>query len=81
MGSKILMIDLGTVKVYVIAGDHNPPHVHVIYKNGEKETRITIKDQEIITNNGFKPKELRQIVEHVKENEDELLKTWNEFNS
>ena len=58
-------------------GDHAPPHIHVIY--GEYEVLI-----EIITLNiyagGIPNKQLKLAMNYISENQEYLLKIFNEFN-
>ncbi|HXC05145.1 MAG TPA: DUF4160 domain-containing protein [Bacteroidia bacterium] len=57
------------IKIYLYAGDHNPPHIHAFY--GEYEVVIVIKNGAIMK--GFIPKpQLRQVYEWL---EDPAVKT------
>jgi hypothetical protein len=52
------------------------PHVH-IWKDG-KECKIWLQSSEVAFNQGHATADLRALVAVTKDNQDELLKVWNE---
>ena len=65
------------IKMYFIKGEHNPPHIHALYNECMGE--IDIQTLEMIA--GDLPKKaLSMVKEWVKDNQDELIKMWNEQN-
>jgi hypothetical protein len=57
--------------------DHPPAHVHVL--KGESEVRIGLDPVEIKTNWGFNNRQLRAILEIVRQHRDELLEQWDKY--
>ena len=69
---------VGAVKLYVYGGEHGLPHVHAIH--GDKEARITIDDQVLLTNKGFKQREINDLAKAIAANAAVLMGEWNERN-
>jgi len=64
-------------RFYFYMNDHSPIHVHV--SKGGKEAKILLEPAiDIAKNNGFKPKEIKRIVEIVIDNYEYLIKQWHE---
>lgn len=69
---------IGSIKIYIYARDHNPPHFHAIY--AEFEELIEIKS--LNSYSGSLPKTPRKkVIEWASENKIYLMKKWMEFNS
>ena len=68
---------IDSIKLYVYARDHNPPHFHAIY--AEHEELIEIKS--LKTYSGRLPKTQRKkVVNWAGKNQDYLMRKWKEFN-
>ena len=65
------------VKMYFIGGEHNPPHIHVVY--GEYVGVIDIKTTEMLQGD-LPSKALKIVQEWVKLNQNELLEMWSSQN-
>ena len=63
-----------SVKMYFKGGEHNPPHIHIIY--GEYMGVINIKTQELMEGD-LPGKALALAAEWTKKHEAELLDIWN----
>lgn len=61
------------IKMYFIASEHNPPHIHVIY--GEYMGIIDIRNTEMIIGD-LPAKALSIVKEWTSINKDALLKMW-----
>ena len=62
-----------TIRMYFLAAEHNPPHIHVIY--GEDAAEIDIKTGDIIY--GSLPAKAQSMVrEWVSLHRDELEEMW-----
>lgn len=61
------------IKMYFLASEHNPPHIHVIY--GEYMGIIDIRNSEMITGN-LPSKALAMVREWTMKNKDALLEMW-----
>lgn len=67
------------IKITIYPKDkHRFPHVHVIH--AEKSALIDIKNFSIVENNGFSEKTLRQVIEVIKDEQENLLDAWEEYN-
>lgn len=69
----------GRFEVVIYTKDHSLPHVHV--KSAEKEARITLDPVDVLDNWGFRPDEIRAILELVQAHQQGLLRKWNEFHA
>lgn len=61
------------IKMYFLASEHNPPHIHAIY--GEYMGVIDIKTSQMIQGD-LPNKALNLVKEWSAEHKDELLKMW-----
>lgn len=61
------------IKMYFLASEHNPPHIHVIY--GEYMGIIDIHNSEMITGD-LPSKALALVREWTMKNKDALLEMW-----
>ena len=61
------------IKMFFIASEHNPPHIHVVY--GEFVGVIDIRNAEMLQGD-LPPKALKLVQEWVKINKDSLLEMW-----
>lgn len=61
------------IKMYFLASEHNPPHIHVIY--GEYMGIIDIRNSEMITGD-LPSKALALVREWTMKNKDALLEMW-----
>ena len=61
------------IKMYFLASEHNPPHIHVIY--GEYMGIIDIRKSEMITGD-LPSKALAMVREWTMKNKDALLEMW-----
>lgn len=62
-----------TVKIYFMGKEHNPPHIHVIYK--EYSSAISIKDGSVLDGD-LPEKALNLVKEWIKIHKKELLEIW-----
>lgn len=68
---------IDSIKLYVYANDHNPPHFHAIY--AEYEELIIIESLERYT--GQIPKTQRKkVVEWASNSQDFIMKQWKRLN-
>lgn len=61
------------IKMYFLASEHNPPHIHVIY--GEYMGIIDIRNSEMITGD-LPSKALAMVREWTMKNKDALFEMW-----
>jgi hypothetical protein len=72
---RIKIID--SIKIYIYAKDHNPPHFHAIH--AEYEELIEIKS--LKTYSGKLPKTQRKkVINWASKSLDYLMRKWKEFN-
>ncbi len=57
---------------------HRFPHVHILH--AEKAALIDLKSLEVVENNGFSEKTLRQVLQLIKDEQKILLDAWREYN-
>lgn len=71
----VLRVDGFAIRIYL--NDHTPAHIHVF--KAENEARITLEDQNVMSNIGFHNREISRILEIIEEHQDELLAAWDEY--
>ena len=69
----------GSVIIRIINGDHNPPHIHVVYN--EYAGRFVIKTGLALGEEIFSGSVRRIVKKYIEENRDYLMEKWNEQNS
>lgn len=65
------------IRVCVFSRDHLPPHFHASY--GEYEALIDIREGVVIVG-GLPRKKLREVLEYLAENQEDLLETFYQLN-
>ncbi len=61
------------VRMYFKQGEHNPPHIHVIY--GEYAAAIDFMEMKVLDGT-FPERQLAQVYEWVSIHRDELIEIW-----
>jgi len=68
---------IDSIRIYIYARDHNPPHFHALV--AEHEELIIISD--LTTYLGSMPKmHRRKVVKWAAQNQEFLMSEWNRFN-
>lgn len=65
------------IRICVYSRDHLPPHFHA--SHGEYEALIDIRESTVIAG-GLPRRKLREAIEYLAENRDDLLETFYQFN-
>jgi len=66
------------LRFFFFANDHLPIHVHV--ENADGEVRFKVSSPiELISNSGLKNKDIHLAQSLIEENQDIIIKRWNEF--
>lgn len=68
---------LGSIKIYIYARDHNPPHFHAISAEGEE--LIIINDLSSLIGR-LSTKDRKVVINWAKENKDYLMGEWQKLN-
>ena len=53
-----------------------PPHVHV--RSGDKEAKFWLHDLDVAVNAGFPAHEIGDMIRHLRDNREALVKAWHE---
>jgi len=69
--------DFGGFRIVMFFKDHNPPHVHVIMRTGQRVT-VAIRDGRVLAGT-MPPTVLRVARAWIVENRAALLTKWNEL--
>lgn len=72
------VMKIGSIKIYVYADDHNPPHVHVLH--ADCSAVIEIETGTVVKHRGFKASELKILVRTISANKEALLAAWESLN-
>jgi len=68
----------GPYRFYFYSGDRDePPHVHV--ERDDEEAKIWLRPVRLAWSRGFSPSELSKMEGIVRENQQQLLESWNGF--
>ena len=67
---------LGGITIYLYFEDDNPPHVHVI--QAEHEAKVNIRSRAVMVGH-IPARALARACAWIEENEDNLLRQWDEF--
>lgn len=65
------------IRICVFSRDHLPPHFHAFY--GEYEALINIREAVVIAG-GLPRRKLREALEYLAQNRDDLLETFYQLN-
>jgi len=65
------------IRICVFSRDHLPPHFHAFYE--EYEALIDIREGTVLAG-GLPRKKLREVLEYLAENREELLETFYQLN-
>ncbi|MDZ7618199.1 MAG: DUF4160 domain-containing protein [Patescibacteria group bacterium] len=72
------VLRIGAYRLLFYASDFQEPrHIHV--RRDDMMAKFWILPVRLAANIGFSARELRDVEKLVKENEDEIERTWNEF--
>lgn len=74
------VLRIGPYRFFFWAQDRlsgEPPHVHV--ERDDCAAKIWLAPVRLERAGGFRPSELREVLRHVEENEEQLLEAWNGF--
>ncbi len=72
------VMKFGNIRFYIYGDDHNPPHVHVVFR--DRMAVIAIGTGLVMKHKGFKESELKVLVQKIAENKDTLVAAWRSFN-
>ena len=68
----------GTCAIVIRSREHNPPHFHIIYRDG-RECVVIISTFEIRTIDKVSASEVSTAIEWATANKDFLMKSWKEI--
>lgn len=63
-------------RYFFYINDHPPPHVHI--EKAGNTAKVELSNLHFVSNNGFKPKELKHIRNTISQNIDTLKEKWHE---
>lgn len=66
------------LRFYFYSLEHEPIHVHVGYADGVAKFKVD-PEIELITNNGLKPRQIREAFNVIEENKEIIITRWNEY--
>lgn len=65
------------MRFVIYTADHEPPHAHVYY--GEGEARIDIVSLTVLTQGGMSDRDVRRAVAVIEENRMLFMETWRRY--
>lgn len=74
MPTIILLFGL---RFYFYSEEHLPIHIHV--RNGDGRAKILVETLEVVDNSGIKPNDLKKAIQLVKQYQDYIIQSWNEY--
>jgi len=69
----------GPFRVLFYANDHEPPHVHIVVKGGNRGCKVWLNAADLSRNDNLTLQEVKKAIEMVKENRDKYLEAWHGF--
>ena len=69
---------IDSIKVYIYADDHNPPHIHAFY--AEYEELVVIKTLQTYTGE-IPATQRKKLIRWATSNKNFLISEWNKFNT
>ena len=70
------ILKLNGYRFFFFSNEHTPKHIHI--QKQEKYAKIDLNNLKIINNFKFNSKEIKEILNITKENQEKFLKAWNE---
>jgi hypothetical protein len=78
MGEMPTALRNGPYRFFFYAGDRNePPHIHV--EREDKKAKFWLDPARLQNSGGFSRMEINRIQKLVEENQEHLLRKWNEY--
>ena len=71
------VLKLKGYRFFFFSNEHTPKHIHI--QNQQKYAKIDLETLNIINNYKFNSKEIKEIINIVKENQNNFIKAWNEY--
>ena len=71
------ILKINGYRFFFFSNEHTPKHIHI--QKQEKYAKINIENLQILDNYKFNSKELNEILKIVKENQQRLIKAWDEY--
>lgn len=72
------ILRIGPYRFFFYAGDYNePPHIHV--ERDDNAAKFWLDPVRLQNSGGFSRKEINQVQKLIKENQDYLLRNWDEY--
>ena len=71
------VLKLKGYRFFFFSNEHDPKHIHI--QNQQKYAKIDLETLNIINNYKFNSKEIKEIINIVKENQNNFIKAWNEY--
>lgn len=65
------------IKFFFFSNEHLPIHVHI--QNADGDAKFEIQPIKLVSNNGMKNKDIKLAESIIEENEDLIIKRWNEY--
>lgn len=73
------VITVNGFRLFFYSNEHDPAHIHI--QKGSAFAKIDLTTFEVIDNIAMKPKELKEAIKIVKENQKLCMEVWNERTS
>lgn len=72
------VLEIGPYRFFFFSNENQePPHIHA--KAGESEAKFWLDPVRLVTNHGFRSRELNEIERMVREHQAQLLEAWDEY--
>lgn len=72
------VLRIGPYRFFFYAGDENEPaHIHI--ERDDNIAKFWLQPIRLHNSGGFRPREINRIQRHIEDNQELLLRKWNEF--
>lgn len=77
MGAMPTVLRWGPYRAFFYSNEGSePPHIHV--RSGDREAKFWLHDLDMAVNAGFPAHEISDIIRHLRDNREALVKAWHE---
>ncbi|ALV25063.1 putative protein (DUF4160 domain) [Campylobacter iguaniorum] len=70
------LLNINGFRFFFYANEHDPRHIHVL--KDDRYAKINLDDLSVV-NSTFKPKDMKFVIECVRQNQENFIRGWDEY--
>jgi hypothetical protein len=71
------VLNIDGYRFFFFSNEHIPEHIHI--EKGDMYARIELESLKVTDSYNANSKELKKMIQIIKQNKDKLLESWNEY--